>query len=49
METIKQKLNLIHLYSEHKVDNVGFFFSSLSSFCPGVGGLLWEINHEVTQ
>lgn len=26
METIKQKLNLIHLYSEHKVDNVGFFF-----------------------
>lgn len=30
METIKQKLNLIHLYSEHKVDHVGFF--SLSSF-----------------
>lgn len=24
METIKQKLNLIHLYSKHKVDNVGF-------------------------
>lgn len=29
METIKQKLNLIHLYSEHKVDNVGFFSFSL--------------------
>lgn len=25
METIKQKLNLIHLYSKHQVDNVGFF------------------------
>lgn len=32
METIKQKLNLIHLYSEHKVDNVGFFLSL--SFLP---------------
>lgn len=41
METIKQKLNLIHLYSEHKVDNVGFFFPLLSPlFCPGIGGLL---------
>lgn len=30
METIKQKLNLIHLYSEHKVDNVGFLSFSLS-------------------
>lgn len=28
METIKQKLNLIHLYSEHKVDHVGFFSPS---------------------
>lgn len=34
METIKQKLNLIHLYSEHKVDHVGFF--SLSSSRLGV-------------
>lgn len=34
METIKQKLNLIHLYSEHKVDNVGFL--PPSSFCLGV-------------
>ena len=25
METIKQKLKLIHLYSKHKVDHVGFF------------------------
>lgn len=49
METIKQKLNLIHLYSENKVDNVGFLFLSLSSSRPGVRGLLWEINHEVTQ
>lgn len=48
METIKQKLNLIHLYSEHKVDNVGFLSFSLSSR-PGVRGLLWKINLEVTQ
>ena len=31
METIKQKLNLIHLYSKHKVDHVGFFLSFLFS------------------
>lgn len=30
METIKQKLNLIHLYSRHKVDPVGFLLSLLS-------------------
>lgn len=48
METIKQKLNLIHLYSEHKVDNVGVFFALLSlPWC--YRGLLWEINHREKQ
>jgi hypothetical protein len=44
METIKQKLNLIHLYSEHKVDNVGFFFflSSPSSVHPGVRTIMGD-------
>lgn len=44
METIKQKLNLIHLCPQLKAGRVGL---SLPAFGLGVGGgLSWEADHE---